>query len=277
MIKRSVYNVLEKHLTEPEMTVLIGPRQVGKTYLMRLLQSQLDTKGEKSLFLSLDTEDHRQYFVSQAALINYLRLQVGEKSAFVFIDEIQRKHNAGLFLKGIYDMGLPYKFIASGSGSLELKEKIHESLAGRKMVFEVGPVSFAEFIHFKTEYAYEHKARDFFRIEKETVEKFLKEYMNFGGYPRVVVQSTSSDKARVIDEIYRSYLERDAVYLLKVEKIEAFSSLVKLLASQTGNIVNYSEISNTLGISSQTVKNYLWYLEKTFIVRKVSPYFRNVM
>ena len=78
-------------------------------------------------------------------MIKKLDLELGRKKGFVFIDEIQRKENAGLFLKGIYDMELPYKLIILGSGSLELKEKIHESLAGRKRIFELGTVSFREF------------------------------------------------------------------------------------------------------------------------------------
>lgn len=275
-IKRDIFHDLKNHLSKKEITLIVGPRQAGKTTLMNKLRELLDKNGEKTLFLNLDFENDKKYFLSHDAFIDKLNLEFGKNKGYVFIDEIQRKENAGLFLKGIYDRNLPYKLIASGSGSLELKEKIHESLAGRKAIFEVWPVSFVEFVNFKTGYAYEDKVGDFFRIEKETTEKFLKEYMNFGGYPRVVLEDAFSDKSRVIDEIYRSYLERDAVYLLKVEKIEAFSLLVKLLASQTGKILNYSEISNTLGISSQTVKNYLWYLEKTFITRKVSPYFKNV-
>ena len=108
-----------------------GPRQVGKTYLMRLLENNLKTKEAKTIFFNLDVEHDKQFFTSQTALINYIRLQVGETQAFVFIDEIQRKKDAGLFLKGIYDMNLPYKFIVSGSGSLDLKARMKESL-GKK-------------------------------------------------------------------------------------------------------------------------------------------------
>jgi predicted AAA+ superfamily ATPase len=79
----------------------------------------------------------KQLFHSQDNLIQRIRLEFGDEAGFVFIDEIQRKEDAGLFLKGIYDRGFPRKFILSGSGSIELKEKIAESLAGRKRIFEV--------------------------------------------------------------------------------------------------------------------------------------------
>jgi len=71
-------------------------------------------------------------------------------------------------------------------------------------------------------------------------------------------------------------MEKDITYLLRVEKIEAFGSLIKLLADQVGKLINFSEISNTLGLSLPTLKNYLWYTENTFIIQRVTPYFRNL-
>ena len=267
---------LRKHLTQKEISFIVGPRQAGKTTLMFLLKDYLDKKGEKTLFLNLDIETDKEYFVSQEALIKKIELELGKAKGFVFIDEIQRKQDAGLFLKGIYDMNLPYKFIVSGSGSVELKEKIHESLAGRKRIFELSTLSFEEFINFKTQYKYKDKLTEFFTIEKAKTELLLEEYLNFGGYPRVVLGEELAEKQRLIGEIYQSYIERDISYLLRVNKTEAFSSLVKLISAQTGNMANFSELSSTLGISAKTVKDYLWYMEKTFIIQRINPYFRNI-
>jgi predicted AAA+ superfamily ATPase len=102
------------------------------------------------------------------------------------------------------------------------------------------------------------------------------EYLNFGGYPRVVLEERKDEKIRVIDEIYRSVLERDVAYLLKVEKTEAFSNLIKVLAGQIGNLINYKELSSTLDISFATLKKYLWYARKIFLLDLVTPYSRNV-
>jgi predicted AAA+ superfamily ATPase len=166
--------------------------------------------------------------------------------------------------------------VVSGSGSIELKEKINESLAGRKRLFELLPVSFREFADFRTGYHYTDRLREFFRIESVKTEQLFLEYMAYGGYPRVILANTTQDKLVAINEIYRSYIEKDITLLLRVEKTDSFSNLVKLLASQTGKLVNASELSNTLGISLPTIKNYLWYLEKTYIVRKVTPFFTNI-
>jgi predicted AAA+ superfamily ATPase len=276
MIERKLFSALKEHLSQREISLIVGPRQAGKTTLMLALKEYLEKQGARTLFMSLDFESDQPFFDSQRSLINKIQLEIGKDKGFVFIDEIQRKENAGIYLKGLYDMNLPYKFIVSGSGSMELKEKIHESLVGRKRVFELSTINFEEFVHFRTEYRYRDRLFDFFSVEKGRTRDFLIEYLNFGGYPRVVLEAELREKRRIMDEIYRSYLERDVSYLLKVEKVEAFSSLIRTLASQVGLMVNYSELSSTIGISLVTVKNYLFYAEKTFILQRVSPYFRNI-
>ncbi|MBW2109314.1 MAG: ATP-binding protein [Deltaproteobacteria bacterium] len=276
MIKRRLFKTLQGHLEQKEISLIVGPRQAGKTTLMLMLKEVLERRGAKTLFLSLDFERDQPFFKSQTDLINKILLEIGREKGFVFIDEIQRKENAGLFLKGLFDLNLPYKLVVSGSGSIELKEKIQESIVGRKRIFELGTISFEEFADFKTDYRYGENLADYFAIERNQREQLLDEYLKFGGYPRVVIEPRLNEKIRIIDDIYRSYLERDVSYLLRVNKTEAFSALIRMLASQIGRLVNYSELSSTLGVALQTVKKYLWYAEKTFVVEKVTPYFRNV-
>jgi predicted AAA+ superfamily ATPase len=276
LIKRYLLAGLVKHLTSKEISLITGPRQAGKTTLMLQLQDYLVGKGEKTVFLSLDFERDLPHFVSQSALLDRVRLEFGRSRGYVFIDEIQRKENAGLFLKGIYDMQTPYKFIISGSGSVELKEKVHESLSGRKRMFELNTVTLREFINFKTDYRYEDRISKFFQVRKSEGMGLLMEYLNFGGYPRVILEDILEEKLKIIDEIYRSYIEKDISFLLKVERIDAFGNLIRLLAWQTGNMINFNELSSTLGISVQTVKNYVAYAEKTFVIRRLTPYFKNL-
>ena len=274
IIKRSLYLPIQAHLEKPEITLIAGPRQCGKTFLMELLIDYLQKRGQKILFLNLDIEEDKKYFSSQKALLSKIELEFGSQKGFVFIDEIQRKSDAGLFLKGIYDLQLPHKFIVSGSGSLELQAKIHESLAGRKKVFDLKTISFVEFLNFKTSYQYEDRLQKFFAVEKESAKNYLLEYLRFGGYPKVVLNKTLSEKQDAIREIFQSYVERDLSALLHLEKTEVVFQLLKLLSENAGNLVNMSSMANTLGISIPTVKNYLWYLEKTFIINRVSPFTR---
>jgi len=105
--------------------------------------------------------------------------------------------------------------------------------------------------------------------------QYLEEYLHFGGYPRVVLAKTIEEKRAAIADIYQSFLEKDMAILLNIQKTDSVTNLVRILASQVGNLVNIAELSNTLGISVQTVRDYLWYLEKTYIINKVTPYFKN--
>ncbi|MEI7603972.1 MAG: ATP-binding protein [bacterium] len=276
MIKRDILTQLREHLLQKEITMIVGPRQAGKTTLMATLKEELDNKGEETILLNLDRDADKPYFEDQITLLNYLKLRFDNKKAYVFIDEIQRKENTGLFLKGLYDENLPYKFIVSGSGSIELKEKIHESLAGRKRIFEVNTISFKEFVNYETNYEFENKLLDFFKNDKIRPEQLLNKYLQFGGYPRVITAETLEDKTRTIQEIYTSYIEKDIRDLLNVQKSESFTNLVTILASQIGQMTVHSELSSTLNLDIETVNNYVWYLKKTFILKKTAPFFKNV-
>jgi uncharacterized protein len=274
-IKREIYKTIKAHLSRPEITLLVGPRQVGKTTLITKISEELQENGSKVVFLNLDVENDFALLDTQARLLNHLELEIGTEKGFVFIDEVQRKKDAGRFFKGIYDMNLPYKFILTGSGSVELKEKISESLAGRKQLFEMVPVTFIEFLDYKTDYKYSTKMSLFISNKDPRIELLFEEYLKFGGYPRIILSNTLERKRMEMQEICRSYLEKDLVQLLNIRKTEKFTKLVTVLASQIGNKVNVNELSNTLGLDNDTISNYLWYLEKTYILQICTPYYTN--
>ena len=275
-IQRDSIERITKHLDSQEITLLVGPRQAGKTTIMLHIKKQLEKQGAKTLHLNIDRDDHRKYFNSQTDLVNYITLYFGPEKGYLFIDEIQRLDNAGLFLKGIYDRNLPYKIIVSGSGSLELKEKIHESLAGRKRIFEIPTITFSEFINFKTNYQFANRINEFFQYDKTLPETLLQEYLYFGGYPKVVLANTIEEKKSIIKEIYDSYVEKDIQNLINIGKTENFINLVSLMASQIGQLVNRTELGRTLKIDRETLKIYLWYLEKTFIIKRINPFYSNI-
>lgn len=274
-IQRDMLKELRNHLDKKEITLLVGARQVGKTTLLNALSSELVANGQRVLFFNLDVEADAAHFVSQVKFLKKLELETGGRPTYIFIDEIQRKENAGLFLKGIYDLGLPHKLVVTGSGSLELKEKIHESLAGRKREFELSPVKFAEFVNYKTGYLYQGQLPAWFQSEQEQLKHLLIEYLNYGGYPRVVVEKEAREKRLLLQEIFNSYLEKDLAVLLKLEKTQAFTLLIRLLADRVGYTVNYAGLARETGLSQPTVKQYLWYAEKTFLLKLLPPFFRN--
>lgn len=274
-IKRNLLTSLRQHLEKKEITLLVGARQVGKTTLLKELRQELQDAGRNTLFFNLDVERDFAHFQSQEKLLAKISLETGDKPSVVFIDEIQRKENAGLFLKGLFDLDLPHKLVVSGSGSLELKEKIHESLAGRKREFELQPVTIHEFTDYKTNYKYSGRLAAWLSSEPVLANLFLMEYLNFGGYPRVVTESEASEKRLLLQEIFKSYLEKDLAVLLRLEKTQAFNLLIRLLSDRVGGIINYSGLAVETNLSQQTVKQYLWYAEKTFLLKMLPPFFRN--
>lgn len=274
-IKRTIYKQIFDHLSRPEITLIVGSRQAGKTTIIKELQIQLEKQGKKTLFFNLDIESDFSILETQEKLLFAIKNQVGESKAYIFIDEFQRKINGGKFLKGLYDMNLPYKFIITGSGSIELKEQIHESLAGRKRIFEVGTLTFEEYLNYQTNYEFENQLESFAKIYPERAYLYLLNYMTFGGYPQLTLVNGIEEKRQLLQEIYNSYLVKDVAALLKIEKTNAFQKLIENLSILDGKLINISQLSSNVGIASQTLEKYLWYLEKTYIISITRPFSSN--
>lgn len=274
IIPRFLEPDIRAHLSKKEITLLIGPRQAGKTTLLKRIANDLQANGETCLFFNLDIDRDAQFFGSQQQLIDRVEALTGGKKATIFIDEVQRITNAGLFLKGLFDRQLPYKWVATGSGSLELKEKIAESLAGRKRVFYLPPVSMAEFLCHKLGAPIE-QISSLLATDSLSEDRFLMEYLQFGGYPNVVMASTNAEKNEVISEIFSSYIERDIQLLLRLEKSRSLVTLLQLIGHRIGRLVNYQDLANQTNLSVPTLKHYLWYCQKTFVVEEVLPFFTN--
>ena len=276
-IHRELYEKVEKHLNQKEITIISGLRQTGKSTLLYKLKTKLDQEKKKTIFLNFDFDGDKKFLKTQESLVNKLKFEFGNEKAYVFIDEIQRRENAGIYLKGIYDLNLPYKFIVSGSGSIELKEKITESLLGRKRVFELLPVSFTEFVDYKTKYKYSNRLNQFFEFEQEKTHLYLIEYLNYGGFPRIVTENNIEEKIQLINEIYNSYIDRDLVSLLNINNPALFKNIFRMLAAMSGNLLNYSELASDAQTSVQTLKNYLYFAEKTYSLKIINPYFNNLI
>ncbi len=274
-ITRTQEGAIRAHLSRPEITVILGPRQVGKTTLMKKLRAELKEKAKPTGFYNLDIDVDADLFESQQRLVDALRLEFAERPAVIFVDEIQRKRDAGLFLKGLYDRDLPYKFVVSGSGSLELKEKVVESLAGRKRVFLLMPLSFREFFDFKTAYQYGKARAEVAKVYSGLMDGLFREYMVFGGYPKVVLAENREEKRAELQEIFLSYLDRDVATIIGVGNPYAYQRLMRLMAQRVGHFVNYSGLAVLSRLTSPTVRKYLWYLEKTFMIHCIPPFYTN--
>lgn len=283
IIERKLYTSLVSHLEEKEVSIIIGPRQVGKTttlnWLIEYLEKRLMVKKEDIFYFNLDRIRDFEFFKSQEEVIKFLTSASSASSKgkiYLLVDEVQRLNNAGRFFKGIYDLGSQAKFILTGSSSLELKSKFQESLTGRKRLFYLWPFDFEEFVSFRNPRLKEMlKSENLSSYDLNSILDLLKEFLVFGGYPRQAIERNYEKKKFLIEEIYDSYVEKDIVNFLKIKNVFNFSKLVKILANHTGKILNINELSGVLETERKTVQHYLNILEETFVIKLVRPFFRN--
>ena len=280
LIKREIFEEIAAHLKLEEITVITGARQTGKTTLFLQLKDYLiarKVKESQIRFFNLDLINDLFAVNNQGDFIKFLKEELKrERFIYCFIDEIQRIENAGKFLKGIYDLKLPVKFVVSGSSSLEMKAKISEPLTGRKRIFHLWPFSFPEYILWvEPSLSGRLKEEAVSVISRGKIMGYFFDYVVFGGYPKVVLSSSAKEKIDILNEIYSSYIEKDIVGFLKVKNPFAFAKLVSLLAAQAGGLVNLHELSSTIGINFRTMENYLFALENTFVISLARPYFTN--
>ncbi len=280
-IQREIFGQLASHLAKPEITLLTGSRQVGKTVLLERLKDYLlrqkNILSDDILWFNLDLMQDWEIFQNQRDFIEFLRGRSKNKKLYVFIDEAQKVPEAATFFKGVYDSKLNVKLILTGSSSLEIKAKLKETLAGRKRVFHIPSFTFYESLLAQDKILAEilkNKHR-IGAIDRKKINDHYEKYLVFGGYPRVVLSDSKEEKIAILREIYSSYVEKDAIGFMDVKNKTAFNRLIKLLSAQTGQLVNITELALHLNIDRQTVERYILALEETFIVKKIRPYFIN--
>ncbi len=277
---RKITKEVKKWLFEKEIIILNGPRQVGKTTLLEILKSELAKAGvsEKTIFY-LNLEELKILETLNQDPENILKYVINPKEKnYFFLDEIQYLDNPSNFLKHLYDKYAGrIKIIATGSSSLELKAKLQDSLAGRKVSFLVNPLTFEEFLNFKNfpDISY-FKKEEIPEDIKSEFDKELDEYLIYGGMPAVVLQRDKKLKRKMLEEYVSAYVNKDIRVIGKIESIARFNALVKILSSQIGNLLNISELSNAAKISRRNTEKYLDLLEYTFVLDKISPFKKNV-
>jgi len=281
-IERQIFSSLVGHLDSPDVTVLIGPRQVGKTTLLDALQElllqQKAIKPNKILRFNLDLESDQQNFESQEEFIKLLKLKCSADKLYVFVDEAQKIDEPGRFFKGIFDLKLNLKLVLTGSSALEIRSKIGEALTGRKKIFQIHPFSFEEFLAAKNTELLDYLSLDSKQLPKSQIallKDYYCEYMVYGGYPKVVKAANHEEKLSELDEIYQSYIDKDVIGLLKVGDALGFRKLLRLLAGQISGLINIGASSSDVELSSQTTTKYLDILEQTYVVFRLSPYYSN--
>jgi uncharacterized protein len=253
MVNRLLLENIKQRLSDPKAIVIIGPRQSGKSTLLKQLFS---VENQGILWLNGDDSDVRQLFAQPNETM--LRNIIGNHKILI-IDEAQRIADIGICLKIIIDRIPGVKVIATGSSSFELANKTKESLTGRKWKFTLFPLSYAEMV-------LHHGA-----IEEQ---RLLHQRIIFGYYPDVV--NNPDDAKHILKFLSDSYLYRDILIWERLLKPERLEKLLQALALQIGHEVSYNELAKTIGLDSKTVEKYIDLLEKAFVVFRLYSYSRNL-
>ena len=254
MINRKIGEKIKQAIKgEKKVIIIYGPRQAGKTTLIKLMLSDL---GEKYEYFTGD-DLYAQNVFSKNELESLKRIL---KNEILVIDEAQRIENIGLSLKLIYD-NLPIKIIASGSASFDLANKLSEPLTGRTKTFQLYPMAYAEV---KDQY------------DKISPETFLEEILRFGMYPKVHTLTGQREKEDYLYEYLNNYLYKDILVFEGVRKPKKAVDLLTLLALQIGKEVAISELAQNLALSQKSVQSYLDVLEKMFVIVNLRGFSRNL-
>ena len=275
-IIRDITLKARKYLKSDEILFFIGARQAGKTTILKQIKEYLEENNNQDIFY-LNLEDYEYLDLLNKTPKNIFKIFPIDKNkkSYLFVDEIQYLKNPSNFLKFLFDeyQG-KIKLIVSGSSAFYLDKKFKDSLAGRKKIFYVSTLSFREFLRFKNENDLSKK--DFKKIsliEKEKIAVYYREFMVYGGYPRVVL-APRENKEELLREIAFSYIKKD-IYEAGIKQEETFYKLFRILASQTGELFNSLELANTLRVSKTAIDNYLYVMRKSFHIAFLNPFFRN--
>jgi predicted AAA+ superfamily ATPase len=273
---RKAFSEMRKNFSREEFIILTGARQVGKTSLLLMAKEYLEKKGEICHYFNLENSDYLKAFnLHPFELLNLIPQR--KTRQIVFIDEIQYLNNPTNFLKLLYDEKRnQVKIIASGSSSFYIDKKFKDSLVGRKVLLEIYPLDFDEFLIF-------HKQEDLLGRKEEKIQKYYRdllldqweEYLRFGGYPKVVLAEDEEAKKMALEEIAYSYIKKD-IADAGIKNSEKYFSLLKILAGQTGQLVNAKELADTLDLAQKTVAEYLYVVKKSYQAAFVRPFHRNI-
>ena len=273
---RLLFPALKDALSDRRAVVITGMRRVGKTTSLHWLLDQVSSSNK--IYLDLERLDQRAVFQESNydLVINFLRNRGldSNQPMTVALDEIQYVPNLPSVVKYLAD-NYQIKFLLTGSSSFYLKNYFTESLAGRKVVFEMFPLTFGEFLDFR---GVTHQTREQFAdmrfdpYEFERLKDHYEDYLLYGGLPSVVLEERPSARKDILNDIFSSYINIDVRTLADFQKMGELQQLLRVLALRIGNKVDVTKLASVVGVSRPTLLQFLEFLEKTYVIARVPAY-----
>jgi hypothetical protein len=271
-IERPIFSSLKGALADQRVIVITGMRRVGKTTTIRWLLDQVPSQNK--IYIDLERQDQRAVFseTNYELVLNYLR-NLGldpNQPMTVALDEIQFIPNLPSVVMYLHDhFGI--KFLLTGSSSFYLKNFFSESMAGRKIIYELFPLRFGEFLDFR---GVPYRTREiidemkFDPYEYERLKGYYDEFVTFGGLPSVVLEPRPEIKREILMDIFSSYINIDVRAMADFRKMKELHQLLKALTIRIGNKLDTTKLAQVVGISRPTLNAYLEFLERTYIIHQ---------
>ncbi len=273
---RYLFPALKEALADHRAVVIRGMRRVGKTTSLRWLLDKVASSNK--IYLDLERLDQRAVFQESNydLVVNFLRNRGLDSSqpVTVALDEIQYVPNLPSVVKYLMD-NYPIKFLLTGSSSFYLKNYFTESLAGRKVVFEMFPLAFGEFLGFRGvpyQPRQQFAGMRFDPYEFERLKDHYEDYLLYGGLPGVVLEERPSVRRDILNDIYSSYINIDVRTLADFQKMGELQQLLRVLALRIGNKVDVTKLASVVGVSRPTLLQFLEFLEKTYVIARLPAY-----
>lgn len=282
LLNRNILPSILENLPFKEFVIITGSRQCGKTSLLRLIEEHILTRNEPAVYLTMEDPSILKRLNEHPENLFSVLPQKTQKM-YVLIDEIQYLANPTNFLKYNFDLhNEQVKIICTGSSAFDIDQNFKDSLAGRKLIYNLFTLSFDEFLYFKSgdrrlgsELVELQKRPEYLSPKIYTIKQLLDEYLSFGGYPAIVLADNPDRKKSLLAELSQSFLRRD-VLESNVRDEEKFFILIRLLAAQTGGLVNVNQLANAVKLSVTAVENYIQVLRKTFHIQLLRPFYSNL-
>lgn len=293
--QRQLMGKLKQWVDRDEIFAIKGPRQSGKTTLLKIFKNWLieekSVKKDHIVFMTFEDLDNREDFENSPKefIKSYI---VDEDRHYFLLDEFHYIEEGGKKLKLLYDTLENVKFLITGSSSLELKSETSKHLVGRLFSFHLYPFSFWEFLNAKSKRLrkiYEKKNQEVMEfieegksfeseelISKNKLEKELSSYLRFGSYPEVIKARERETKEMIIKNLFNTYITRDIIELLEIHESSKIKKLVTALSSQLGGMTNYNDLSSTCETYYKKIKRFMNILEETYVLEVIRPYHKNV-
>jgi hypothetical protein len=252
MITRILEQQIRAKLFKGKAILLIGPRQTGKTTLLKTIFQQ-----ESGICWLNGDDAETRVLLEEASVVKWKRILGNNK--ILILDEAQRIVDIGIKLKLITDQLPEVQVVASGSSAFELANQMKEPLTGRKWEFYLFPISYGEL----------ENQHGFLEENRQLAERLV-----YGTYPEVV--NSQGEEKTVLNQLADSFLYKDILTWDRIKKPEKLIRLLQALAFQIGNEVSYHELGQIVDLDNQTVENYINLLEQTYIIFKLPPLSRNL-